>query len=66
MMEASPSSKDACRLCDQNSAKMYSIFSKNTEGQQILHLIKECLPLIVSIELIQPSTNSNFSKIADL
>ncbi|XP_044270521.1 uncharacterized protein LOC123015107 [Tribolium madens] len=46
-MNASTSSKDACRLCDENKDKMYSIFSKNKEGQQILHLIKECLPLII-------------------
>ncbi|RZC35293.1 uncharacterized protein BDFB_004101 [Asbolus verrucosus] len=46
-MDASASCGDACRLCDENKEKMYSIFAKNDEGQQILHLIKECLPLII-------------------
>lgn len=37
-----------CRLCDQQTKKMYSIFDKNDTGQQILHLIKELLPIVVS------------------
>jgi hypothetical protein len=47
-MDTSAAYSDACRLCDENREKMHSIFSKNEEGQQILHLIKECLPLVVS------------------
>ncbi|EEZ99574.1 uncharacterized protein LOC103314829 [Tribolium castaneum] len=46
-MNAPNPSGDACRLCDENKDKMYSIFCKNTQGLQILHLIKECLPLII-------------------
>lgn len=48
-MDTSALHSDACRLCDENKEKMHSIFSKNEEGQQLLHLIKECLPVIVSI-----------------
>lgn len=39
--------QDACRLCDKNTPKMYSIFDKNDKGQQYLHLITNCLPIIV-------------------
>jgi hypothetical protein len=46
-MDTSAAYSDACRLCDENREKMHSIFSKNEEGQQILHLIKECLPLVI-------------------
>ncbi|XP_063931087.1 uncharacterized protein LOC135143150 isoform X2 [Zophobas morio] len=46
-MDTSALHSDACRLCDENKEKMHSIFSKNEEGQQLLHLIKECLPVII-------------------
>ncbi|KAL3285272.1 hypothetical protein HHI36_019382 [Cryptolaemus montrouzieri] len=42
--------QDLCRLCDCESdenGEMFSIFDKNEEGQEIIDLIQECLPLIV-------------------
>ena len=48
-MEVAEKMEEMCRLCDEVSEKMFSIFDKNEEGQQILQLIKECLPIIVSI-----------------
>lgn len=47
-MSESQTLNDACRLCDENKEQMYSIFSKTRGGQQIIHLIQECLPLVVS------------------
>lgn len=37
-----------CRICDRKASEMHSVFEKNDEGQQLIQLIKECLPLIVS------------------
>lgn len=37
-----------CRICDRNASEMHSVFEKNDEGQQLIQLIKECLPVIVS------------------
>ncbi|KAJ8954072.1 hypothetical protein NQ318_004377 [Aromia moschata] len=46
-MEASEKMEQPCRLCDGSGEKMLSVFDKTEEGQQILHLIKECLPIII-------------------
>lgn len=48
--------KNNCRLCDQQTEKMYSIFDKNDTGQQILHLIMELLPIVVSSLYTHPKT----------
>lgn len=47
-MEESEKLEDTCRLCDEISGQMFYIFDKNDEGNQIVQLIKECLPIIVS------------------
>lgn len=47
-MDAAEKMDESCRLCDENCDKMYSIFDKNEEGLEMLRLIKECLPIIVS------------------
>lgn len=44
------SDENVCRLCDKNTSNLYSIFEQNSSGQQIIQLIKECLPLIVSCQ----------------
>ncbi|KAF5296202.1 hypothetical protein FQA39_LY12656 [Lamprigera yunnana] len=36
-----------CRLCEETSPTMHSVFERNTEGQQILHLIKEYLRILI-------------------
>lgn len=51
-MEESEKMEESCRLCDEISGQMFNIFEKNEEGNQILQVIKECLPLIVSIQSI--------------
>lgn len=48
-MEAGEKMDESCRLCDENSEQMFSIFEKNEDGIQILQLIKECVPIVVSI-----------------
>lgn len=39
---------ESCRLCDEIGGQMFNIFEKNEDGYQILQVIKECLPIIVS------------------
>ncbi|CAH1155264.1 unnamed protein product [Phaedon cochleariae] len=46
-MEEPDKSEEICRLCDDNSEKMFSIFDKNEEGIETLQLIKECLQIII-------------------
>lgn len=41
-----------CRLCDKHNNKLYSIFEHSNDGHQIIQLIKECLPLIVSLQCL--------------
>lgn len=48
MMDEQWKNEDTCRLCDEIGGQMFNIFDKNEEGYQILHVIKECLPIIVS------------------
>lgn len=40
--------EETCRLCDEIGGQMFNIFSKNPDGNQILQVIKECVPIIVS------------------
>lgn len=58
-MEAGEKMDESCRLCDENSDQMFSIFEKNEDGIQILQLIKECLPIVVSIVLLIFQTEHN-------
>lgn len=37
-----------CRLCDKFKSETCSVFDKTTDGKQVLHLIKDCLPIVVS------------------
>lgn len=37
-----------CRICDRNASETHSVFEKNDEGQQLIQLIRECLPIVVS------------------
>lgn len=39
---------EPCRLCDDVSEKMFNIFEDNPEGYQLIGLIKENLPIVVS------------------
>lgn len=48
-MEEQEKIEGTCRLCDEIGGQMFNIFDKNPEGYQILQVIKECLPIIVSI-----------------
>lgn len=41
-------SEESCRLCEEIGGQMFNIFEKNEEGYQILQVIKDCLPIIVS------------------
>lgn len=45
-MESS-ATENLCRLCDKKSGIMLSVFQKNSEGLQILNVIKDCLPLVI-------------------
>lgn len=47
-MEELEKIEETCRLCDEIGGQMFNIFHKNQEGIQILQVIKECLPIIVS------------------
>lgn len=47
-MEEQEKLEETCRLCDEIGGQMFNIFEKNPEGQQILQVIKDCLPIIVS------------------
>lgn len=44
--------EETCRLCDETSGQMFNIFDKNADGYQILQVIKECVPVIVSNSII--------------
>lgn len=38
-----------CRLCDKSAPAMRSVFEKTSGGEEdIMQLIKKCLPLVVS------------------
>lgn len=37
-----------CRLCDKFKSETCSVFDKTIDGKQVLHLIKDCLPIVVS------------------
>lgn len=39
---------EPCRLCDDVTEKMFNIFEDNPEGYQLIGLIKENLPIVVS------------------
>lgn len=39
---------EPCRLCDNVADKMFNIFDDNPEGYQLIGLIKENLPIVVS------------------
>lgn len=39
---------ETCRLCDELGEKMYNIFDESPEGYQLIGLIKENLPIVVS------------------
>lgn len=56
-MENQDKLEETCRLCDEIGGQMFNIFDKNPEGHQILQVIKECLPIIVS-NLIYYRTDS--------
>lgn len=51
-MEETGKMEETCRLCDTIGGQMFNIFQKNQEGSQILQLIKDCLPIIVSTDRI--------------
>lgn len=41
-----------CRLCGKDAGKnWYKIFDKDGSGKQILQLIKQCIPILVSNSL---------------
>lgn len=47
-MEDHEKMEESCRLCDESTGQMFNIFDKNPDGYQILQVIKECVPIIVS------------------
>lgn len=51
VVEPNTAGDGVCRICDRNASEMHSVFEKNDEGQQLIQLIKECLPVIVSVFL---------------
>lgn len=66
-MEESEKTEEPCRLCDENAEKMLSIFDKNEEGIEILQVIKDCIPIVVSTKRLLSHRlfcllHSNFTK----
>lgn len=49
---AEPEEPEPCRLCDNVADKMFNIFDDNPEGYQLIGLIKENLPIVVSVPTI--------------
>lgn len=49
-VEAEPEGPEPCRLCDNVADKMFNIFDDNPEGYQLIGLIKENLPIVVSVQ----------------
>ncbi|CAH2008390.1 unnamed protein product [Acanthoscelides obtectus] len=46
-MEDQEKMEDTCRLCDEVTDKMYSVFESTEEGFEVLQMIKECMPIVI-------------------
>nr|CAH7747198.1 unnamed protein product [Callosobruchus chinensis] len=46
-MEDLDKMEDTCRLCDEVTDKMYSVFESTEEGFEVLQMIKECMPIVI-------------------
>ena len=55
-----------CRICDKPSATRVNVFGTDADGKQILRLIRETLPIIVSNGRIVSLSTWKYSSVADI